>query len=129
MKHAIGIAGANRGSSMSDSKRFEPTGIPVRGSPAVALAFYIRGRELVEAGKVDSAIAEYDVALSINPMFAPALADRGVAWFRKGNLDRALADYDIALRINPHDEKTKKNRALALERKYEAEARGVTSSN
>lgn len=115
---------------MSDNKRSQPTDMPVpQNKPVVALAFYIRGKELAAAGRLDSAIAEYDVALSINPMFAPALAERGVAWFRKGNLDRALADYDIALRINPHDEMTKKNRATALDRKYEAEARGATSSS
>ena len=106
---------------MSQQSEFEFT--PVQGNnPALALAFYIRGKDLAEAGNLDAAISDYNAALTINPMFAAAVADRGVAWARKGNYDRAIADYDAALRIIPRDEKTKKNRAIAIDRKYQTEA-------
>ena len=99
------------------------------GGPHMALAFYIRGNDLADAGKLDLAIADYGAALAINPMLAAAFADRGVAWARKGEYDRAIADYDAALRIIPRDERTRKNRAIALDRKYEAEARELKSSS
>jgi tetratricopeptide (TPR) repeat protein len=115
---------------MSDNKRFQATEFLVpRNSPVVALAFYIRGKELAAAGRLDSAIAEYDAALRINPMFAPALPERGAAWAGKGNLKRALADFSIALYINPHDEMTKKNRAIAFDRQYEADTRNAEPCN
>jgi tetratricopeptide (TPR) repeat protein len=87
---------------------------------ALALAFYIRGKDLADVGSLDAAIADYNAALTINPMFAAAMADRGVAWARKGDYDRAIADYDAALRIIPRDAKTRKNRAIALDRKYQS---------
>ncbi|MGH8640497.1 MAG: tetratricopeptide repeat protein [Burkholderiales bacterium] len=98
-------------------------------NPALALAFYIRGKDLADAGDLDAAISDYNAALTINPMFAAAMADRGVAWARKGDYDRAIADYDAALRIIPRDAKTKKNRAVALERKHQAEGRDAGSLN
>ena len=109
---------------MSDTDMFQQGQFeftPGQGNPAFALVFYIRGKDLADAGDLDAAISDYNSALAINPMFAPALADRGVAWARKGDFDRAIADYDAALRIIPRDEKTRKNRAIAMERKYQAE--------
>ena len=80
-----------------------------------ALAFCVRGNDWAERGEFDLAIADYDAAISINPLFAEALVNRGVAWARKGDLDRAIADYDAALRISPRDAKAIRNRSLALE--------------
>jgi lipoprotein NlpI len=105
---------------MSDTDLFHP--VPGQSNnPAFALAFYMRGNDWADAGNLDSAIADYNAALTINPMFAAAHADRGIAWARKGDFDRAIADFDTALRINPHDEKTRKNRAIVLDRMYESE--------
>jgi len=108
---------------MSDTDMFQQGEfIPGQGSsPGFALAFYVRGNDWADAGKLDLAIADYNAALVINPMLAAALADRGVAWARKGDYDRAIADYDAALRIIPRDAKTRKNRAIAMDRKYESE--------
>ena len=80
-----------------------------------ALAFCVRGNDWAERGELDRAIADYDAAVSINPLFAEALINRGVVWARKGDLDRAIADYDAALRISPRDAKAIRNRSLALE--------------
>jgi tetratricopeptide (TPR) repeat protein len=80
-----------------------------------ALAFCVRGNDWAERCEFDLAIADYDAAISINPLFAEALVNRGVAWARKGDFDRAIADYDAALRISPRDPKAIRNRSLALE--------------
>src|SRR5688572_11183362 len=113
---------------MSKQSEFEFT--PGQGNnPALALAFYIRGTDLADAGNLDAAISDYNAALTINPMFAAAHADRGVAWARKGDYDRAIADYDAALRIIPRDERTSKNRAIAMDRKYQTEGRDPGSLN
>ena len=118
---------------MSDTNMFQQGEFeftPGQGNnPALALAFYIRGKDLADIGNLDAAISDYNAALTINPMFAAALADRGIAWARKGELDRAIADFDAALRIIPRDEKTRKNRAIAIDRKYQAEGRNPGSLN
>mgnify|MGYP001202520101 FL=1 len=108
---------------MSDSHMFHPGEfIPApKGTSAMALAFYLRAGDWADVGNLDSAITDYNRAIVINPMFAAALADRGVAWARRGDFDRAIADYNAALRLNPNDEKTRKNLAMALGRKYESE--------
>ena len=82
-----------------------------------ALAFYIRGNDWAERGELERAIADYDAAICINPLFKEALVNRGVVWARKGDLDRAIADYDAALRVSPRDGKAIRNRSLALEQK------------
>jgi tetratricopeptide (TPR) repeat protein len=115
---------------MSDTKRFQPTKFPApQNSPVVALAFYIRGKELAEAGRLDSAIAEYDTALTINPMFAAALAERGDAWAKKGDFERAIADYNTVLQINPRDVKTRMSFTFALGKKFESETRNAEVVN
>lgn len=124
-----GNPGAN---AMSDIDMFQQSEFeftPEQGNnPALALAFYIRGKDRADAGSLDAAISDYNAALSINPMFAAAHADRGVAWARKGDYDRAIADYDAALRIIPRDGRTRKNRAIAIDRKYQAEGRDAGST-
>ena len=80
-----------------------------------ALAFCVRGNDWAERGELDRAIADYDSAISIDPLFTEALVNRGVVWARKGDLDRAIADYDAALRFSPRDAKAIRNRSLALE--------------
>jgi tetratricopeptide (TPR) repeat protein len=118
---------------MSDTDMFQQSEIefiPGPGNnPALALVFYIRGKDLADADNLDAAISDYNAALVINPMLAAALADRGVAWARKGDYDRAIADYDAALRIIPRDMKTRKNRAIAIDRKHETEGRDAGSLN
>jgi tetratricopeptide (TPR) repeat protein len=116
---------------MSDTDMFQQSELEFRPGPgnnsALALAFYIRGKDLADAGNLDAAISDYSAALTINPMFAAAHADRGIAWAQKGDFDRAIADYDAALRIIPRDEKTRKNRAIAIDRKYQTEGRDAGS--
>jgi tetratricopeptide (TPR) repeat protein len=51
----------------------------------------------------DQAIAEYTVALRIDPNDASAYNNRGFAYACKGDFDKAIADYTAALRINPND--------------------------
>jgi lipoprotein NlpI len=118
---------------MSDTNMFQQSEFeftPGQGNnPALALAFYIRGKDLADVGNLDAAISDYNAALTINPMFAAAVADRGVAWARKGDFDRAIADFDAALRVNPHDERTRKNRAIAIERRDQTEGRDAGSFN
>jgi len=41
----------------------------------------------------DKAIADFNVAIDINPLFTEAYKGRGIAWDKKGVYDRAIEDY------------------------------------
>jgi len=62
-----------------------------------------RGTASYRDGAFSIAIADFDVALQINPNFEDAYIDRGITWYRIGNFDRAFADVAQAIRIqNSH---------------------------
>jgi tetratricopeptide (TPR) repeat protein len=49
----------------------------------------------------DLAIADFDMALRLDPTFAVAYAGRCGAWNGKGQYDRAIADCEEAMKLNP----------------------------
>ena len=62
-----------------------------------------RGRELLNAGKLNEAIAELSVAASLDPKSGEAQTLLGVAYDRKGLRDRAQQSFETALH-SPNDE-------------------------
>ena len=60
------------------------------------------GRELVEKGNIDEAIAHYNAALRIKPAYATARTNLGVALAKRGKTDEAIASYMQALRLKPN---------------------------
>jgi tetratricopeptide (TPR) repeat protein len=67
-------------------------------NPAIAWAFYHRGNGFTAALDYDSAIADYDSSIALNPRFAHAYGDRGLAYFGKGEYQRAVQDPSPAAR-------------------------------
>jgi tetratricopeptide (TPR) repeat protein len=49
----------------------------------------------------DRAIADYDVALKLDPTLADIFNARGELWRKKGDRPRALADFGAAIKLNP----------------------------
>ena len=64
------------------------------------------GNALLQQRKVDEAIAQYRIALQINPGYAEARFNLGTALARKCQWDDAILHFQIALRTNPGDAKT-----------------------
>jgi tetratricopeptide (TPR) repeat protein len=50
----------------------------------------------------DHAIADYDMAIKLDPNYATAYYNRGNARRAAGDQDGAAADYREAARLNPH---------------------------
>jgi len=70
-------------------------------SDGQAVKHYNRGLELQRQGELDSAIAQYDQAISLNPELAIAFTNRGVAYGYLGDFDQAIADLDQAITLDP----------------------------
>lgn len=75
-----------------------------------AKALLARGDDFNIKGELDSAIADYDAALKVEPALAEALNSRGMAWRAKGDRRRALSDFDAALKLKPDYEAARANR-------------------
>jgi len=60
-----------------------------------------RGIEYEAKKKHDSAIADYNEAIRLDPKYADAYYDRGNAYFDQNEYDLAIADYNEAIRLNP----------------------------
>ncbi|MBS0528549.1 MAG: tetratricopeptide repeat protein, partial [Proteobacteria bacterium] len=52
-------------------------------------------------GQDDRALADYSVAVMLDPMQADAFNNRGEIFLRKGDRPRALADFGAALKLDP----------------------------
>src|ERR1700728_1895285 len=60
-----------------------------------------RGNAYHAKGDDDRAIADYTVAIRLDPKNAYTYNNRGSAYKGKGDLDRAIADYSETIRLNP----------------------------
>jgi len=69
----------------------------------LAKLHYNRGVEWAAKSNHDRAIADYDIAIRLNPRNGDAYYNRGGAWGNKGDHDHAIADYDVAIKLNPKD--------------------------
>lgn len=79
-------------------------------------ALIARGATFERKEMYDSAIADYDAALRLDPALADTLNARGELWRRKGDRPKAIADFSAALRLNPdHPAARANHKSLALE--------------
>jgi tetratricopeptide (TPR) repeat protein len=79
-------------------------------------ALLARGRAYIRKEQDDRAIADYDVALKLDPTLADIFNARGELWRKKGDRPRALADFGAALKLNPQHAAARANyKSLAQE--------------
>jgi tetratricopeptide (TPR) repeat protein len=71
------------------------------------------GRALARKGLSREAVAEFTIAVELDPKLAAAWSDRGVAYTNMGKWDQAIADYSKAVELNPKDADAWHNRASA----------------
>lgn len=74
-----------------------------RRDPERARSHWKRGKEHLEAGQYDPAIAEFTQAIDHDPTLSEAVFDRATAHFKKGNFDKALADQEQVALLRPKD--------------------------
>ena len=72
--------------------------------PNDAMAHFVKGEIIRATGKhMESAVAQYESAIAINPSLAPAYAALGGAEIRAGRSDEAFAPLQKAIRLSPYD--------------------------
>jgi tetratricopeptide (TPR) repeat protein len=54
-------------------------------------------------GNTDSAIADYEMAIRLDPTFASAYYSRGRIYESQGNIERARSDYNATLAVPEKD--------------------------
>ncbi len=65
---------------------------------------------------IDRAIADYDVALRLDPTSADVFNARGELWRKQGDRPKALADFGAAIKLNPEHPSARGNyKSLAQE--------------
>jgi Tfp pilus assembly protein PilF len=72
------------------------------------------GRQLLQAGRVNEAIAELSTAASMDPRLSEAHNLLGVAFDRKGLGDRAKDSYEKAVKFEPEDAQSLNNLGFSL---------------
>jgi len=82
--------------------------------PELAQAYYTRGAEWASQGNHDRAIADFSMAVELNPKLQGAYYNRALSWSEKNEHDRAIADYNAAIQLSPRDAKAHIGRAVEL---------------
>src|ERR1041384_4347012 len=67
----------------------------------LAITYYNRAISYRQKKDNESALADYNESLRINPKYAKSYNNRGNVYKDKGDLDRAIADYNEAIRLDP----------------------------
>jgi Flp pilus assembly protein TadD len=108
-----------------DAERFESAGVvrvedstterkQVADDDTSAKGCLARGRELLEAGQLNEAIAELSRAASLDPKLSQAHSLLAVAYDRKGLHDRAQDSYKRAMAANENDPDALNNLGYSL---------------
>ena len=78
------------------------------------------GSTLLDKGKVDNAIIQFQEALRIDPRPANIHNNLGIALYQKGRLDESVAEFQKALQLDPDNAKTHNNLGRAFLQKGNA---------
>jgi tetratricopeptide (TPR) repeat protein len=102
----------HRPPQISTIPRYVPTSLPDWGQKNAY--FYLRrGDDRKEAGFLDSALEDYDIAIQLDPRIARAYRSRGSIKEAQGDLDAAIADCTKAIELDPEDPIARRYRAAS----------------
>ena len=74
-----------------------------------------RGVDYDGQGEWDKAIADYDMAIELEPQLAVAYSNRGAVYQQQGELDKAILDFTKAIFLEPADAHAYSNRGFVFE--------------
>jgi tetratricopeptide (TPR) repeat protein len=100
------------------NEALEQTAIPIQMTDPSAIYFY-RGKAYEAKADYDSAIANFDKAITLNPNLPEAYNNRGIIYSIKGAYDFAIIDFNKAIELDPNDAAAYNNRGNAFADKGE----------
>src|SRR6266496_3724821 len=80
------------------------------------------GQFLLDHGRLDEAIDQFQVGLNIDPKYPMARTNLGIALSKKGRIDEAIAHFQTVLKDYPNDAKAHLNLGPALAKKGDAQS-------
>ena len=80
------------------------------------------GQFLLDHGRLDEAIDQFQIALNIDPKYPMARTNLGIALAKKGRLDEAIAHFQTVLENYPNDAKAHLNLGTALAKKGDSQS-------
>jgi len=86
----------------------------IANHPNNATYYSNRGLLHFQAGHLDAAIHDYDIALQLNPKLASAYNNRGNYYAAQGCRAAAIADYDRAIDLDPGNIRARINQSITL---------------
>ena len=112
VRRSRALSGAPSGPSATSVRAAVPASLqpipaPTGRQPSAVIdsvaaeAAFGRANDAYRRGRYESAVAETNEALRLNPRFAEAQYLRGVAYLRDGALDRAMQDFVVLLAADP----------------------------
>ena len=84
----------------------------IRKGATDRLAYFARGKMYDEKGDHANAVADYTMAIALDPKFPRAYNNRGIICGKHGDYPRALADFNRALALYPEFAQAYNNRGL-----------------
>ncbi|MBI5023508.1 MAG: tetratricopeptide repeat protein [Candidatus Omnitrophica bacterium] len=84
----------------------------IRKGATDRLAYFARGKMYDEKGDHVNAVADYTMAITLDPQFPRAYNNRGIIYGKRGDYPRALADFNRALALYPAFAQAYNNRGL-----------------
>lgn len=94
-------------------KNLEEVTLEIEKNPKNATAFYNRGLINSDLQDYEAAIANFGLAITIDPTYQDAYYSRAVAYLYNGYIDKALEDFNKALQLKPSDSRVYFGRGIA----------------
>jgi protein O-mannosyl-transferase len=79
-----------------------------------AVANCILGEAFSDLGEPEKAIAQYNEALRLNPVYPLALNNKGVIFTQQGRYNEAIAEFNLMLKFQPHSNLAHRNLGSVL---------------
>jgi tetratricopeptide (TPR) repeat protein len=82
---------------------FVITNAPPAAARELARVYLIRGNVYLDQAVYDRALADFDAATKVDPIFHFPYNSRGLVFSRQKKIDQAITEFDAAIRLNPRD--------------------------